>query len=512
MSPPMPTPRPSAMPRRGNETLRALATALAIAAAGCTVGPDYAPPAADTPAHWPTAADAPLPAEHPPASQTAEAGGDLRHWWANFHDPVLSSLIERSLAANLDLRAAVLRIEEARAQRAVVASAYWPTVSANAGYARSELSQTTSTGALFSALGANKIPGSPGLAIANPYNQFQLGAGVSWELDVFGRVRRSVEVADATVEESVADQRATLVALLADVAQNYIALRGAQLRLAVAERNIDSIGELLDLTRQRRAAGLVSEVDVVQAGAQLDTTRAQLPALRLAIAQSIDRLSHLQGLAPQGLREALATSAPLPPVPAQVPIGLPAELAHRRPDILRAEARLHAATAQIGVAVAGLYPSITLSGAGGLQSESAGQLAHWASRFGSLGPTLDLPVFDRGRWKTIQVQDVRVKEAAVAYAATVLNALHEVEDARAAYGTDQDRLAWLEASVRKSRDAWTLQRQRYDSGVASFIDVLDAQRTLEQGELSLAESNTAVDDDLVRLYRALGGGWDAAQR
>jgi outer membrane protein TolC len=195
-----------------------------------------------------------------------------------------------------------------------------------------------------------------------------------------------------------------------------------------------------------------------------------------------------------------------------VPIGLPAELARRRPDIRKAEASLHAATAEIGVAVAGLFPRLTLTGGGGFQSETVGQLTQWASRFGSLGPTLELPVFDRGRWKTVQLQEVRAKEAALAYAATVLNALHEVENARAAYGADQDRRAWLDSTVAQNRDAWMLARQRYDGGVASFIEVLDAERTLQQNQGSLAESSTAVGDDLVRLYRALGGGWENANR
>jgi NodT family efflux transporter outer membrane factor (OMF) lipoprotein len=449
-----------------------------------------------------------LLADRPRESSTTEAAGDLRQWWADFHDPILSSLIERSIAANLDLQLAVLRIEEARAQRDVASSAYWPSISANASYARTELSRTTPTGALFNSLGASKTPGLSGISIPNPYNQFQLGAGVSWELDLFGRVRRSVEVADANIQESVEDQHATLVALLGDVAQNYIELRGAQLRLSVAGQNIDSITELLELTRKRRAAGLVSEVDVVQASAQLDSTRAQVPALQLAINQAINQLSQLLGLAPQSLRAELESTAAIPPLPPEVPIGLPADLARRRPDIRRAEASLHAATAGIGVAVAGLYPSITLTAGGGFQSETAGELAHWASRFGSFGPTLDLPVFDLGKWRTVRVQDVRAKEAAVAYAATVLKALHEVEDARAAYDADQNRHAWLDSTVKQNRDAWTLQRERYESGVASFIEVLDARRTLEQSELSLAESNTAVGDDLVRLYRALGGGWE----
>jgi outer membrane protein TolC len=190
-----------------------------------------------------------------------------------------------------------------------------------------------------------------------------------------------------------------------------------------------------------------------------------------------------------------------------VAIGLPAELARRRPDIREAEANLHAATAQIGVAVANLFPRLTLGADGGFQSETAGKLLDWASRFGSLGPSLDLPIFDRGRWKTVRLYDIRAQEAALAYQSAVLNALHEVENALAAYCGDQQRRAWLEATVAQNRDALELSKQRYASGVVTFIDVLDAERTFQQNELILADGNTVVTTDLVRLYRALGGGW-----
>jgi outer membrane protein, multidrug efflux system len=478
--------------------------ALAMALAGCTVGPNFVRPIAQTPAHWSRPAATTRPIDNPRGSTTTEETADLRRWWADFNDPTLSSLIERSMATNLDLRAAVLRIEEARAQRSVTAASLWPSLSANASYTSTRLSATTATGSLFT--------GTPGISFPNPYNQYQLGADVSWEVDLFGRVRRSVEVADANIEGSVEDQHAALVLLLGDVAQSYIELRGAQLRKATTEQSIATTSELLELARQRRTAGLTSDVDVVEATAQLTATRAQLPALDLAITQAINQLSRLLGREPEDLRAELGATAPIPPLPSVVPIGLPAELARRRPDIRKAEASLHAATAEIGVAVAGLYPRLTLTGSGGFQSETVGQLTQWASRFVSLGPTLELPVFDRGRWKTVQLQNVRAKEAALAYAATVLNALHEVENARAAYCDDQDRRAWLDLTVAQNRDAWLLARQRYDGGVASFIEVLDAERTLQQNQLFLAESRTAVGDDLVRLYRALGGGWESANR
>jgi multidrug efflux system outer membrane protein len=471
----------------------------AMLAAGCAAGPDYVPPKADTPDHWSAASN----------TATTEDHAELARWWSNFNDTTLNSLIERAQQSNLDLRVAVLRIEEARAQRGVTTAAWWPSVSANAGYSRTRLSDTTPTGSLFNSFDHTAIPGAPNLNIPNPYNQYQLGVDASWEPDLFGRVRRGAEAADAGIGVSVEDQHAALVALLGDVARAYIDLRGAQRSRATARRIIASNEELLDLTRQRRAAGLTSEVDVVEAGAELSATQAQLPTYELAITQSINQLSRLLALPPGSLRAELEAEASAPPLPAAVPLGLPAELARRRPDIRRAEASLHEATADIGVAIAGLYPRLTLTGNGGLQSETAGEVTEWASRFFTFGPTLELPVLDRGQWRTVSLQRVRAREAAVVYANTVLNALQEVEDARAAYAADQDRDARLAATVEQDRDALDLTRQRYASGVASFIEVLDAERTLRQNELSRAQSQTVVGEDLVGLYRALGGGWES---
>jgi NodT family efflux transporter outer membrane factor (OMF) lipoprotein len=252
---------------------------------------------------------------------------------------------------------------------------------------------------------------------------------------------------------------------------------------------------------------MTTDIDVSNAAAQDYSIRASLPAFELQITRSVNGLSRLIGREPEALRKELQTPAGDVIVPPEIPIGLPADLARRRPDIREAEANLHAATAQIGVAVANLFPRLTLAAGGGFQSESAANLLDWASRFGSIGPALDLPIFDRGRWATVHLYDVRAQEAAVAYQRTVLDALHEVENALAAHGTDQQRRSWLEATVRESRDALMLSRQRYESGIENFIDVLDAERTLQQSELSLADSRTAASVDLVTLYRALGGGW-----
>jgi len=491
------------MSRKQNSLLSRL-TLMGVAALplGCAVGPNYSRPDPHVPPSW-----SPTSTASKTVSTDSQAVVD---WWTTFQEPMMSSLIERSMQSNLDLRAAVLRISEARAQRDVAAAAFIPSVSANASFDRQRISDTTATGAVFSNLGNVKIPGAPAISVPNPSNQFQVGASASWELDLFGRVRRSVEAANADVQSSVEDQHSVLISLSADVARNYIELRGAQLRKTVTERSLSTEQELYELTRQRQAVGLTTELDVANAGAELDSTRALVPQLEREVTQDINQLSLLMGREPDALRGELEAARAVPPVPPSLPIGLPADLARRRPDIREAESKLHAATARIGVAVGDLFPRITLSAGAGMQSQSASDLFKWASRFATVGPTLEVPVFDGSRWATVRLQNVHAEQAALDYQRTVLSALHEVENALAAYATDKDRGVSLAAAVQQSRDALTLARARYSSGVANFIDVLDAQRSLQQNELALATNTTAVSTDLVTIYRALGGGWESA--
>lgn len=495
------------------ESLMPLVAAASLGA--CAVGPNFHEPRPDAPEHWSAQAlqETPAPAQSPEqrierGSRVSEQGQPETQWWSAFHDPGLNALVSRALDSNLDVRLAMLRIEAARAERAVTAAGLWPTLGAEASYTRQRLSLTTPTGRLFNSFGAVHIPGAPNVSVPNPYDQFQLSADAAWELDVFGRVRRSVEAADAGVAIAVEDQHAVRMALLADLATGYIGLRGAQARRSVAEENLRTAEDLLALTRERADAGLTSDIDVSNATAQVSAIRAQIPGIDVQITQNMNLLARLLAREPEALRAELTSPGPMPVVPELVPVGLPADLARRRPDIRQAEAGLHQATAQVGVAVASLFPRLTFSALGGLQSQTAGGLTDWASRFGNMGVGVQLPVFDRGRWKTVTLRNLRVREAALNYQRTVLEALHEVENVLAAYAADQDRRAWLARTVQQNHKVLELARLRYEHGLASFIDVLDAERTLQQNELSLIESGTAVDTDLVRLYRALGGNWD----
>lgn len=479
--------------------------------AGCTVGPNFAPPKAETPANW-TATPQAKASVVTPAPIAAAA------WWQSFRDPTLNSLTERAAASNLDLRQAVVRIEEARAQRDVAAAGEFPTLSATSSYERERISEKTAFTSLLGSLGgagagaghgpAGGVSGAlPGLQ--NPFGQWQYGFNSSWEIDLFGRVRRSVEAADADAQSSIEGRNDVLVSLQAEVARNYIDLRAAQLRRSVLADNLATARDILQLARDRRRAQLGNDLDVANAAAQVTSTEAQLPTEQTRITQDINRLSFLLGLMPGALVAELDAVKPVPPVPPVVPIGLPGDIVRRRPDIREAEAGLHAATARVGVAVADLFPRLTLSADVGIQAAHADDLSNWAGRFFSIGPNLELPIFSGGeRRATIRLQDAKAKEAAIVYARTVLSALHEVENALAAYGAEQSRRQSLEASAAQNREALVLARQRYAGGITTFLDVLDAERALQQSELALADSTAAVSTDLVALYKSLGGGWE----
>jgi len=486
-----------------NDIVRSLALAsLSCTLAGCVVGPNFVKPKPSVPAQW--SATATANGTEGAAHVTAERAQTVA-WWSSFNDPTLSSLVQQSAQQNLDVKQAVLRIAEAQAQTAIVAGGLWPNVSANASWSRQRLSTNTPNGAIF---GLN-FPGLPP-TLVNPYNQYQVGLGASWTLDLFGTQRRSIEAANAQTEAAVEGAHAALLSLVSDVAATYIDLRGAQLRREILQRSLATQRDILQLTRDRRNAGLTSDLDVENAKAEVGTTQAEVPLADRQITVDINELSELMARPPEALRAELEQAQAVPAVPPSVPIGLPSDLARRRPDVREAEANLHAATAEVGVAISNYFPQLTLTAAGGFQSEGLSQLVDTASRFASFGPAIQLPIFEGGRLHaTVQLQKVEAKEAAVAYAQTVLTALNQVENALAAYGTDQQRRASLQTAATASRNARMLASQRYQSGVASFIDVLDAERTEEENELSLADARTAVSADLVQLYRALGGGWQS---
>jgi NodT family efflux transporter outer membrane factor (OMF) lipoprotein len=497
----------------------ALAASVAVpcvlAAAGCTVGPDFKSPDAKGPVGWFASRPVPKPVHSEPVAEPVDP-----NWWNLFNDPQLTGLEDRVAAQNLDVRIATIRIAESRAQRGVVASAQFPTLGANGSYQRERASNNgvfslvgpQSAGSEASGagggFGAGAITTSTNQA---PFDLYQYGLDASWEIDLWGRVRRSVESADASITASKETQRDTLLSSLAEVARDYIDLRGAQLREKIAEDNLKSARNSLKLTQERAVGGLTTDLDVANAAAQVDNTAAEIPAIQRDEASYINALSLLLGQPPNALRAELEQPKPVPPVPPRVPIGLPSELARRRPDIRQADAELHEATADIGVAEANFYPSVTLGGSIGIQALQAKDLWTLASRQYSLGPSISIPIFEGGQLKsTLELRKASEQEAAVNYQRVVLKAWHDVDNALTAYETTQRRRDELIQAAAQNQRALTLATSRYTEGVADFLQVLDAQTRLLNTQQQLAIVTTNVSENLVALYKALGGGWETA--
>ncbi|WPO45674.1 efflux transporter outer membrane subunit [Pseudomonas sp. S1Bt23] len=460
-----------------------------LSLAACSVGPDFQRPEGPRVEAWAT------PQKAAP-SQVVSSPLDER-WWEVFNDRQLSALSRRVLTDNLDLQLATSRLEQSRAARQVVTAERYPTSSASGGYARKRNSGE----------GLNDPSGHEG---KSAFNLWDAGFSASWELDFWGRVRRETEAADATLEVAENDRRGVLLAVLAETAQDYIQLRGVQSTRAVTEQNLDVARHSLKLSQLRLADGVATDLDVAEAAAQVATIESQLPALQQRQAQLINALSLLMGEPPQALHAQLAADAPVPQTPRQVAIGLPSQLAERRPDIRQAEARLHAATASIGVAQGDFYPRITLSGNFGSQAMQLSDFGSWGSRQFGIGPQFSLPLFDGGRLRgMLHLREAQQQEAAVAYQQTVLRAWHEIDDQLTRYNSSQLRRDSLAEAVRQNQIALRTAQQQYVEGVVDFVNVLTVQGALLATQEQLVESSTGVSLAMVGLYKALGGGWES---
>jgi len=459
--------------------------------AGCAVGPDYKPPQTAMPGSFHSTAEQSGP------SKVVAGTADIARWWSSLKDPMLDSLVDRAVGSNLDVKIAASRVREARAQRGITAAAELPSVDANGSYSRSRTSQNS-----FNQQGRGQ--GSSGSDL------FQVGFDASWEVDVFGGIRRSVEAADAEIQVAEESRRDVLVSLLAELGRNYVETRTFQRRILLADNNIALQKDSLDLTLTRFNAGLTSELDVAQARAQLETRRSQVPPLRIGLAQSVHRLGVLLGQEPGALLAELNAVTPIPSVPVEVPLGVPSELLRRRPDVRRAERDMAAASARVGVATSDLYPKFSLTGAFGLQSQQIGDLFDLNSRFWSIGPSVRWPVFEAGRIRAnIEATNAREEQAILNYSKSVLTSLEETENAITSYSQEQARRAFLAESVVANRRAYDLANQLYTSGLKDFLNVLEAQRTLYEAEDQLAQSDRGVTANLIALYKALGGGWES---
>lgn len=478
-------------------------TALTLLAflSACAVGPDYEAPQASGPLRWGAPKDA------GELESTIVEDEMAAEWWTQFQDPLLTELITRARDVNHDVRLALLRFAESRAQRSVVAGGRTPRMDAQASYQRQRQSEFGTGTRLIDAIGA---PGDRDAIIevlSEPYDVYQAGFDVSWELDLWGRVRRAIESADASVAASAADARAAELTIAGEVARTYFEIGGVQDQLRLALADVEASESALDLAEQRAAGGLVTSLDVVSHRARLAEARARVPQLRQRSTQLANALGALLGEPPGALDRELATRAAHASLPLRVAIGVPGEVARRRPDVRSAEARLRAATAEIGVAVADLYPRITLTGGFLNQSLAAGDLGEWGARQWTVGPSLHLPIFDGGRRRAVvELRELQQQEAAVNYQRTVLRAWREIDDALAAYAAEQQRYAELATALEASRDAYEIARVRYEHGLTNFLVALDAQRTMLAAEAAHIESGTSLFTQLVSLYKALGGG------
>jgi NodT family efflux transporter outer membrane factor (OMF) lipoprotein len=467
-----------------------VSSAVLIMVSGCTVGPDFHRPASPyNPISW-FAGRPPAKAASQPAPQPIDE---------------LDSLEQRAAAQNLDVLTATVRIAEARDSAGVTAAAFFPSVSGNAGaYDFKASNNGLSLGGGSSSSGSS----SSGSAV-NPISLYQYGFDASWTLDLWGKVRREVEAGNADIQASEIDRRGTLIQTIAEVARDYIQLRNAQSLLQIDQDNVRTAQNLLNLTSQRAAAGLTDQLDVAQEQAQLTTTEATVPQAQQQVASYINALSLLLGEPPRALQSELETAEPVPPTPAVIPVGLPSELVRRRPDIVEAEANLHVATANIGVAVANFFPSFDLLGLFDIQSTQTQDLFTLASRTYLLGGMVSVPIFQGGKLvDTLHLRKDQQKEAVIAYDKTVLSAFSDVDNALTDYQKEQQRRALLRQAVVANEHALDLAQQRYTQGIATYIDVLNAQQSVLSTQSSYQNSTAAVSTDLVALYLALGGGWE----
>ncbi|WGS84029.1 efflux transporter outer membrane subunit [Methylomonas sp. UP202] len=456
---------------------------------GCVVGPDYQPPNSNMPAQWSDASSKEITHQN-------DQPGD---WWKLFHDDKLNSLIERAVKANLDLHIAESRVRQARAQQGFAEADLWPTLSASGSYARQKQSEHQPI------LGS--LPKSSNIPFEN--DVYKAGFDATWEIDLFGGKRRAVEAATAALTATEYGRRDVLVSLLSEVARYYALTRGAQRQLAILQNQINAQEETVNIIRSRVNHGTAAELELQRSIALLASIESQAPAIETSIQSSIHRLGVLLAQSPNGLNAELAATAAIPAPPPQVPVGLPSDLLRRRPDVLQAERLLAAETARIGQVKAELFPKFSLTGSLGAISISPSDFFLPGSRTWSIGPTVQWRIFDSGRvLANINAQTEAQDQALLNYQKIVLTSFEEVENALVAYAKEQEHYRLLEQEVSANQTAADLAKQRYVKGWSSYLDLLDAQRTLYVSQDERVRSERTVTLNLVALYKALGGGWE----
>lgn len=500
-SPPFPSCRWPAKKCAAAAFLAALACL--AAGTGCTTaGPDFTPAAVDAPPHW---------AEHHGGSDTlaAPAGSDAAlpaDRWAVFGDPELTRLQALARRANPDLRTAALRLLQSRVEERTVHAQRGVQVGAQAGVSRQRPSEFGSQSRLIGAIaGANKQQLLD--VLSSPFTLYQAGFDASWEPDLWGRILRSEEAAAAQTDVQRAALRQAQLGVVAEVARSYFMLRAAQRQRLLVQDELAAAQETAGLLEAQARHGVSDESAAIRQRSQVASLQALLPALLAQEAQATNQITLLCDAEPGGLNEELAAMPAVGPAPAlpDLRLGLPSELARRRPDVAAAEARLHAATANIGIAVADLYPRITLGATFGLESVGSGSFGDWGSRQWTVGPSLSIPIWDQGRRRsTIELRELQQQEAAVAYQQAVLKAWHEVDDAISAYVAETQRHARLAERVRNDADDARLAQARYGNGLTNYLPVLSTSASVIDAERELTDSTARARTALAALYKALG--------
>ena len=453
---------------------------------GCIVGPDYQRPPTAFQAKWATALN----------NRQVAGQETLSNWWQSFHDTLLTSLITHARLGNRDVFQAEARLREARANRDLSVANIRPTLSMNASASKNQPSNASRFGQVGQ--------------FSSVYNQFSHSLDASWELDLWGKQRRSIESAEAGLDAADEELRNVMVSLYAEVALNYIDVRRYQNELTVAKDSLKAQQETYDIAHWRQQAGLVSQVDVLQAKQSVENTRADIPKLTSALEQAKHGLAVLLGKQPTELNALVGTqTAPIPVAANTIAIGIPADILRQRPDVRRTERKLAAQTAQIGVAEAAAYPSFTLSGSIGVEALAAANLYTAAAKAFQMAVSSAWVLFDSDRIRSNVLMQTALQEQALGlYQNTILTALKEVENSLTAYDQEWQRRDALKASVTAGLEALTLAEQQYQTGTVDFQRVLDSQQSLLTAQNQLIESETEVTSNLIRLYKALGGGWD----
>ncbi len=475
---------------------------LALLSTGCArLGPDFQPPAQPAPTQWSAWSHAPQAL--PTASSDAPAP---EAWWQVFDDPVLNALEAQARARNADLQTAALRFAQSRLQRQAQSAAELPRVDAQAALQRERQSAYDPSTRLVNAIGGNNREALIGV-LTEPFNVYQAGFDVRWEPDLWGRVKRSLEAADAQSDEVAAQLDGVHLALGAELARAYLELAQVRRQRALLEEDRQTLAHSLTLGEARVRSGLLSSLELTERRARLTELESQQPALVARETQLLNQLAVLLDEPPGALAGRIPAPDARPRTLPALPLGLPAELTRRRPDLRAAEARLHQATASIGIALADLYPRIVLGAELGSTSIQGGRFGEWGSRQWQIGPSLSLPIFDRGQRRTVvELRRLDQQQAAIALQHTALEAWAEVDTALTAYRAGRARLARQQDKIRQLENALHWQSARETQGLASRENVLEARHALLQARLNLAEAEAQNGVQVVAVYKALGGG------